>query len=60
MRTRRTHDYSPTKKGSKEEQAAINARREMLNLMTSQPVEQEKPDKWTIRMLKKAKGFTIG
>ena len=33
MNTRRTADYSPIRKGSKAEQQAINARREMLQLL---------------------------
>lgn len=38
MNTRRTADYSPTMKGSKAENAAINARREMLKVFESRPV----------------------
>jgi hypothetical protein len=37
MNTRRTADYSPTMKGSKAENAAINARREMMNIFASRP-----------------------
>lgn len=33
MRTRQTSDYSPTKPGSREENQAIAARREMLGWM---------------------------
>lgn len=32
---RRTNDYSPTKVGSREYNAAVNARREMLNLFAT-------------------------
>jgi hypothetical protein len=38
MRTRQTSDYSPTLNGSREQNQAIAARREMLGWMAAQPV----------------------
>ena len=59
MRTRKTADYSPTKKGSKEENQATNARREMLATFASRQAVPEQPSKWHRRMAKRAAGFTI-
>lgn len=41
MRTRQTSDYSPTMNGSREQNQAINARREMLGWMEA-PRQQYK------------------
>lgn len=35
MNSRRTSDYSPTKPGSREENQAINARRELIAILAS-------------------------
>lgn len=51
MNTRRTSDYSPTMKGSKAENAAINARREMMNTFASIPAPVIKRRKtWAEKM----------
>lgn len=60
MNTRRTADYSPTLKGSKEENQAINARREMIATFASAPVAAVSRRKsWAERMAMKAKGFEV-
>lgn len=60
MNTRRTHDYSPLLPGSKAEQAAINARREMMNALSNRVVHEGPRRKtWTERMAAKAKGFKV-
>ena len=58
MRTRKTSDYSPCMKGSKEEQAAINARRDMLKVFASQSEPQYSSSKWA-RKMEKATGKTF-
>lgn len=55
MRTRKSSDYSPLLKGSKEEQAAINARREMLNTFASKGEPVIEKNKWA-RKMEKATG----
>lgn len=70
MNTRKTHDYTPTRPGSREENQAINARREMMNGFANRVVKPEPRRKterssspngyWEERMERKAKGFTIG
>ena len=58
MRTRKTADYSPTMKGSKEEQQAVQARREMLKLFEhKEPIVHPK-SRWARRM-EKATGKTF-
>lgn len=52
MRTRKTSDYSPCPKGGSAEQAAINARREMMKTFAARgPVVHEK-SKWARKMEK--------
>lgn len=55
MRTRKTSDYSPCMKGSKEEQAAINARREMMKTFESRGQVEHEKSKWA-RKMEKATG----
>lgn len=51
MRSRKTSDYSPCKAGSKEENQAVNARREMMNLFASRgEVVHSEKSKWARRM----------
>lgn len=45
MWSRATSDYTPTRPGSRAENAAINARREMINLIASTPPRRHKPNK---------------
>lgn len=58
MHTRSTSDYSPCKKGSREENMAIVARREMMHILDSRIPKKEKRRKtWRERMAGRAKGF---
>lgn len=58
---RRTADYSPLLVGSKEEQRAISARREMLDFFKAMPEYREVKRKgWLERMTKRAAGFHPG
>lgn len=58
MHTRRTSDYTPTMPGSKAENQAINARREMLKTFESTPLHKSSKSKtWEQRMLSRAEGF---
>lgn len=58
MNTRMTSDYSPTKFGSSEYNAAIHARREMLRWLTARTPKLPPVRKtWAERMEKCAKGF---
>jgi len=58
MNTRLTHDYSPLLPGSKAEQAAINARREMMNVFSSrEPSKVARRKSWEERMNQRAEGF---
>lgn len=50
MRTRKTSDYSPCTPGSKEEQAAINARREMLKAFEGRGPIVHGKSKWARKM----------
>lgn len=60
MRTRKTHDYSPLLPGSKAEQQAINARREMMNTLASRQSDSTPQRKsWEQRMVERAEGFTV-
>lgn len=60
MHTRRTSDYSPTMKGSKAENAAINARKEMMSVFATAPAPVITRRKtWEQRMALRAKGFEI-
>lgn len=60
MNTRRTSDYSPLRPGSREEKAAIAARREMMRGFAEREVRPTVRRKtWTQRMLKKAGGFKL-
>lgn len=52
MRTRSTSDYSPTMKGSKEENQAVQARREMLKVFAGQDEPQYSKSKWARKMHK--------
>lgn len=58
MRTRKTSDYSPTMKGSKEEQQAIQARREMLKIFESRGQVEHVKSKWA-RKMEKSTGKTF-
>ena len=58
MWSRRTSDYSPLKKGSKEETRAINARKEMLATFADRtPGVSKKRKSWDERMALKARAF---
>lgn len=65
MRSRKTSDYSPCKAGSKEENQAVNARREMMNLFASRGKPEYEKSKWARRMemrvekLNKGKAYKI-
>lgn len=60
MYTRKTSDYSPTMKGSKAEQQAIRARKEMLAVFASIIVKPAvRRLSWAQRMEKKAKGYEV-
>ncbi len=60
MHTRKTSDYSPTRSGSKAENAAIVARAEMMKVFSGRDPAKEKESsdqKWQRRMYEKAHGF---
>lgn len=58
MFSRNTSDYSPTRPGSKAENQAINARREMLKHLSERRVPHiPKRKTWAERMERKARGF---
>lgn len=60
MHTRKTSDYSPTRPGSKAENAAIVARAEMMKVFSERDPAKEKESyeqKWQRRMYEKAHGF---
>ena len=42
MHTRTTSDYTPTLKGSRDENAAFNARREMMNVFAASSVPRRR------------------
>lgn len=59
MHTRRTSDYTPCLPGSKEENQAYNARREMMKTFADRPAIQGPARKtWTQRMTERAAGFS--
>lgn len=58
MRTRKTSDYSPTLPGSSAEQAAINARREMMKTFESRGQVVHEKSKWA-RKMEKSTGKTF-
>lgn len=59
MHTRRTADYSPCRPGSKAENQAYNARREMMNALAGRAIHASPTRKtWAERMTKRARGFT--
>jgi hypothetical protein len=58
MFTRATSDYSPLRPGSREENEAIHARKEMMAVFASRtPKEEPKRKGWRDRMRLRAKGF---
>lgn len=60
MRTRKTHDYSPLQKGSKTEEQAINARREMMNTFASRGEPVYEKSKWSRRMEMRVEKLNTG
>lgn len=61
MNSRQTADYSPTKKGSREENEAIRARKEMLGwFAAAAKPEAPKRKTWEQRMMQRARNFKPG
>lgn len=60
MRSRKTTDYSPCKAGSREENQAINSRREMMNLFASRGEPVYEKSKWARRMEMRVEKLNTG